>query len=440
LNKNYPKVIIVGETFRKNGGGGITMANLFKEWPKENIGVITSQIDETDPTSGYRYYQLGSLEVKFPFPFSLIQTKISSGEYKFGESTRSPDKVKSPEFKSNIKFLLRHYFDTVITFLGLSYRFYSINVSESLIRWIQDFNPDILYIQPFLHKTMRFGNLLYGKLRIPYVIHIMDDSVNYVNKSIFFNESNQRRIEQDFEELVYNAKKCMCISDEMANEYHKRYHRIFVPFRNPVELDKWLPYRKDNLKVESETLKIIYTGRLFSPTFQSLIEICQIVDRMNRVKHNIELHIYTHDRNEVFFKKVRRLLGVSIFEPVDFDEIPRLIPQYDIFLLCLDFDEQAKKYSQYSISTRTSEGMISGVPVIVYAPSYTALSKYFDNSEAGLLICEQNDREIEDTIIRLWTDTNLRILLSSNAVNQVIKDSDARTVRERFRRYLIDIE
>jgi hypothetical protein len=150
----------------------------------------------------------------------------------------------------------------------------------------------------------------------------MDDSVKYVNKSIIFKKLNQRKIDRDFEQLVYNAHKCMCISDDMANEYWHRYHKLFVPFRNPVEVERWLPYMKLDHKADPEILKIIYTGRLFPPTFQSLIKMCQIVDKLNKEGRKVELHIYTHDSYKCFFKRVKRMLGVNILAPVNFDEIP----------------------------------------------------------------------------------------------------------------------
>lgn len=439
MNRVYPKVIIVGETFRKNGGGGITMTNLFKDWPKENIGVITSQIDETDPTTGYRYYQLGTLEIKFPFPFCLIQKKVSSGEYVFDNETLQQGSTTGPDLLQNFKAVLRNSLNFILVRLGLSYRFYSIDVSNTLITWIHEFDPDVIYIQPFLHKTMRFGNLLYERLKIRYVIHIMDDSVKYVNKSIILKKSNQRKIDRDFEQLVYNADKCMCISDAMAEEYWHRYHKLFVPFRNPVELERWLPYWKRAQEVDPGKLKIIYTGRLFPPAFQSLIMMCQVVDKLNRKGRKVELHIYTYDANQCFVKRAKRMLGVNILTPVIFDEIPRLIPEYDIFFLCLDFDKKAQLYSQYSISTRTSEGMISGVPVMVYAPGNSAMYKYFKKHEAGLVLCEHDTAKIEDSIVRLWKDNNLRIQLSLNATNQVLRDSNAVEVREKFRKYLSDL-
>ena len=34
---NYPKVLIIGQYFHTESGGGITMTNLFKGWDKEKI-------------------------------------------------------------------------------------------------------------------------------------------------------------------------------------------------------------------------------------------------------------------------------------------------------------------------------------------------------------------------------------------------------------------
>jgi len=438
LNKTFPRVIIVGETFRLNGGGGITMFNLFKEWPKEKIGVITTQIDETDPTTGYRYYQLGNLEIKHPFPFNLFQTRIHSGEYKFNIQSTHIQWKNRKNVLHGLKSSIRKLFDNIITILGISYKFYAISPSNQLLHWIRDFDPDIIYVQPFLHKTMIFGNLLYERLRMPYAIHIMDDSVRYVNKAIIRKKACQAKIDEDFKQLVNNARSCLCISDAMADEYLRRYDRRFISFRNPVETHKWLPYKKPLISVNPDSLRIIYTGRLFSPTLVSLLNMCRVIDNMVKKGLMVELHIYTHDKNKVFYKRIDRMKGIKVLEPVGFNEMPHLISKYDIFFMCLDSDRHAQKYSRYSISTRTSEGMISGVPILVYAPDNTALYRYFKMHDAGLLLHDFDETVFEKSIMKLWTDIDLRTKLSSNAMKQVLNDSDASVVRENFRKCLIN--
>jgi hypothetical protein len=434
---DYIRVLILGETFRLNGGGGITMTNLFRDWPSSHIGVITDRIDETNPLTKYSYYQLGDEEIKFPFPFNFAQNHVRSGPYSFNSISRQSDSGECrQDITSKIKKKIRPYFDKFLNRTGLFLFFYRINLSESLIRWILDFNPDIIYIQPFHARIMKFGNLLYTRLNIPYAIHIMDDSVKYINQSIILREMVQRQIGANFIRLISNAKVRLCISEAMADEYYCRYGKNFSSFRNPIDIENWLSYQKKDVSVGSENLKIVYNGRLSSPTLFSLIDMCHVVDGLNMKVKKVELHIYTHDNNPVFNKTIQNLKGVKICKTVAVGEIPRLVQQYDIFFLCLDFDMKAQKYSQFSISTRTSEGMISAVPVLLYAPANTAMFKYFDKYEAGCLVGERDSSMLEKAVMKLWNDTAYRTSISENAVKTALSDSTSAKVRKEFRKAL----
>jgi glycosyltransferase involved in cell wall biosynthesis len=222
----------------------------------------------------------------------------------------------------------------------------------------------------------------------------------------------------------------------MSKEYAKRYGRHFTAFRNPIEIDKWIPFQKQINVDKPEFLKIIYTGRLFSPTFQSLIDFCEIICDLKRSGKNIEFHIYTHDRNDKIISLIKRMDGIKIFEPVDVNEMPRLISKYDVFFLCLDFTVKALKYSRYSISTRTSEGMISGVPILVYAPKISALSDYFLTYKVGSVVGVRDKKKLKEELLRLWNEEEYRKCISHNAIKKASTDSNALEVRKNFKAIL----
>jgi len=61
FNISFPKVLIFGQPFNSYSGGGITLTNLFKGWPKDRIavtyighGLFNATADVCD-----NYYQLG---------------------------------------------------------------------------------------------------------------------------------------------------------------------------------------------------------------------------------------------------------------------------------------------------------------------------------------------------------------------------------------------
>ena len=45
MEKKYPKILVLGSTFNDYTAGGITLANMFKYWPKECIANASSDID-----------------------------------------------------------------------------------------------------------------------------------------------------------------------------------------------------------------------------------------------------------------------------------------------------------------------------------------------------------------------------------------------------------
>jgi glycosyltransferase involved in cell wall biosynthesis len=377
-------------------------------------------------------------EIKFPFPFHPFQTYFKSGQYFFNTvDEKNSANEGSQRWFQKLKKKIRPKFDQFLHRAGLFSAFYKIRLSDSLRNWIRDFNPDIIYVQPFHHNMMRFGNLLYHDLKIPYAIHIMDDSVTYINKSLIFRGFIQRRITNDFERLVANASIHLCISKAMADEYKRRYGKRFLHFRNPIDLGIWSQSRKKDLTCNPESLKIIYSGRTYPPYFDTLVDVCRIVDRLNTKERQIRLEISSFDVNPLFLKRIKKLKGISFFPPVPDNVFPSVISQYDIFLICADFDRAAQKYLHFSISTRASEGMISSVPVLVYAPAGSALCNYFKMTGSGYVVGENDMEKLEAGILKLWNDQECRRHISENAVRTAIADSNANVVRDEFRKALI---
>ena len=82
MNIAFPKVLIFGQTFNDFSGGGITLTNLFEDWPVEDLAVISYPFMFHNSSTGVcrNYYQIGEEELAWRFPFSLIKQKFSSGK------------------------------------------------------------------------------------------------------------------------------------------------------------------------------------------------------------------------------------------------------------------------------------------------------------------------------------------------------------------------
>lgn len=87
----YPKVLIFGAPFNNFSGGGITLTNLFKGWPKDRIACTSTghvlmgvSNDVCDV-----FYRLGEGEQKWKFPLNILQRPFPSGLIKFDKKENS---------------------------------------------------------------------------------------------------------------------------------------------------------------------------------------------------------------------------------------------------------------------------------------------------------------------------------------------------------------
>lgn len=440
IDKTFPKILILGETFRVNGGGGITLINLFKGWDPKNLAVVTERIYETSFEVGCKkFYRLGDLELKMPFPFNHINKIQPSGEVKVLEQEKNQTLTKQKQKKKQIiKFRVEKAYYKLLLITGIYHFLNKITLSEQLLDWINEYSPDIIYAQPFRFSDMLFIAELQQKTSIPMAVHIMDDSISFLNKPNLLYYYWRKKTKSVFRQLIDSSIVLMSISQLMSDEYYKRYKRKFIPIRNPIELSKWVPFIKQTWRI-SDTVNIIYTGRLAIPNVNTLFQFCKVVDHLNKTGQNITFDIFSIDDNKRFKRNIENLFGVYVHNPIPYEEIPQLIPQYDIALLPIDFNKKGIRYAKYSISTKTSEYMISGVPILLIAPKEVALSIYAIEKKCMLCVNEDNHDQISAALVKLIEDKSLRESLAHKAIAVAETDSDAKKVRQEFK-FLLDLK
>lgn len=406
------------------------MMNLFREWPADRLAVVTELVSESSPAYHCsRYYQIGHLEKRTPFFLKWFKEKKISGDALLSDSNTGDIQVNhtSPSFRS----FIRRLYHRSMQLLGLNHFLNRTVLSDSLIEWVKAYNPDVIYHQPFRFADMSLASQLQSSTRLPMVIHIMDDFVNFTNKLNLLYPYWQKKITGQFKNLIDVSALCLSISDSMSKEYEKRYHKTFYAFRNPVDLIKWSQFQKNSWQI-SGPARIIYTGRLVCPNADSLLRICRAVSSLISKGSNLLLDIYSLDDSRLFSKKIRSLKGISLNRPIPYKEIPSLLNQYDIAVLPIDFNKRGIKYAKYSISTKTSEYMASGIPVVLLTPLGTALDDYGKATRSMLVLNTRSIKQIEERIRELLNNESLRKSLAQNAIATVAEDSNAIDVRKRF--------
>ena len=216
---NNIKVLIYGQPFNNNSGGGITLSNLFKGWPKENIAVVSTpfMLQTVSYDICDNYYQIGIDEYHWKFPFSLYKETFTSGKIVKRESKSNGYVIK---VKGGLRQLISmKLLNPFINWSGLSHYISYIKISPELRKWISGFKPDILYIQISNREGILFVKDLIEYLKIPSVIHMMDDWPSTISTTGPLKNYWNKKIDRELKQLLDKIDLHLSISDAMSEEY-----------------------------------------------------------------------------------------------------------------------------------------------------------------------------------------------------------------------------
>lgn len=435
----FPKVLIFGQPFNNFSGGGITLSNLFKCWPKENIavtytghGLFNVSTDVCDT-----YYQLGSEEHKWIFPFNLIQRKFKSGIKLFKDGAAE---VHINFIQAGFRYkIVNRIFYPSLRWFGLFHFVSRISISERLRNWLAEFKPQVLYLQVSTREEILFAKDIMHLLKIPSVIHMMDDWPSTISNKGFLKNYWKKKIDREFKELLNQVDIHLGISNAMSVEYMKRYNKHFVAFHNPIDTKTWLAFTKTNFDLNKDYVKILHSGRLSVGITESLLEVASALDSFNKDGLKAKLHIQTFTQEPEILSRLQKYRSVIINPFAKLEQIPKILSEADILLLANDFNKQGIDYLRLSMPTKASEYMISGTPVLVYSPEETAVSEFFNKNECGICVTRQGKSELIRAIQFMINNEESRRRISINAVDYAKEKFDSIKVRNEFQGLLIDL-
>lgn len=431
----YPKILIIGQSFNKKNGGGVTISNLFSGWPKDRIAVASNSnlFIDLDTSVCDTYYQLGYNDKQHPFPFNIILPKIQTGIISISKNNKQIISDKAPQsgkYKKIYQLLIG-----VLHFLGVYNLFYKLKITPEFEKWLQQYNPDIIYTQLASLELIKFTEDVHDLLKKPVAVHMMDDWPLTINKPGIFYYYWQRIIDKKFRQLLDKTSIFMSICDAMSDEYKVRYNKDFVAFHNPIDINYWKPKESKDYTVKDK-FTILYAGRIGFGIATSIVDVANAVNTIAEKYKNIMFEIQTGD-TEQLHNLVKFTENVKWVKPLDYSQLPIKFATVDLLLLPQDFDAESVKFLKYSFPTKVSEYMISGTPILVFGDTSTCLTKYAVKEQWAYIVTENNIEALVKGIKDIYHDTAYKKQIATKAQQIAIEREDAIVVREKFRQSFI---
>jgi len=323
IDEKFPRVLIYGQSFNRSTGGGITLSNLFKDWPVDKIAVIGTRFSLRNSTADICkiYYQLGKAERKWLFPLSILQRPHPSG---LKEIIERPDgKLVAANIDEDWGIIgAAHH--TLLQRLGLSHLLVRTRLSSKLISWIESYKPELLYFQVSTRETVLFATELIDYLKIPVAIHMMDDWPSTISLSGFFKDFWSQRIDHEFRALLEKSNTFLSISEAMSTEYLERYNKKFIPFHNPIELSE----RSKNViesREEAGKFRFLYMGRIGNANAHSILSFALSLSTTILEDKEVFFHVYTPDFDCDTSRTLAGMRNTMVFRPVKHESVYPLL-------------------------------------------------------------------------------------------------------------------
>jgi len=437
MPEHYPKILIIGETFRNDTGGGITLRNLFSNWPNNKLAVIT-QSDLNDEKICLNYYKIGANENRF---IKILKFLFSVGKFKYFTSSNIILKNNDLGINFHIKILFLNLVKKTIGalshFLGIHHMLHSNRLSNLLLSWINEFDPDVIYIQPNSLQIILLVDKLVLKVNKPIVIHIVDDYRKTKNKFGLLYYYFEKKIEHEVTQLVNRASLRFSICEEMSEEYLTRFGEVFIPIHNPVQIERWNKKKYKYDSIISNEFRIVYAGRIGVANRKAINQLIDLVLSLNKEKQLICFDIYSVDHDEIIINRLKDIKSIRHHGFIPHDSLPATLSNYDLLFLPLSTSSRSLNYTRLSMPTKASEYMATGIPIIVYAPKQTALYRYAEKYKWAFVA--SNLHELKKGVMLLLGSDSARNEFSEKAIELAIRKHELTYVSRVFQQKIKEL-
>lgn len=254
---------------------------------------------------------------------------------------------------------------------------------HSLLSKIRDFRPELILVSPIGSRCLQLGRRLQRMLDLPSVVYFMD----------FWMPMDQRQwigggIQRDTRDILMDASGWLMISDELREAMQKQYGLDAKPtlvVHNPVDVPETT--MKIGAVSRKGRFRIVYAGSIHSMHADSLIAVAEAVFRLRNGGLDIELVLHTHAAFEDRFRKVWEKFGVVLGGLLPYEELLAKQKDSDMLLVCLAFEKSVQHMAKFSVLTKITDYMQSGVPILVVGPSNCASINFVKKWNCGIA-CE----------------------------------------------------
>ena len=309
-----------------------------------------------------------------------------------------------------------------------------VQIHQSEMEEIRSFSPDVIYTVGESVATLRLAYEVSMALNIPIIIHFMDNwrhSIEWASNPLL--KGYQRQLSKYCDMCYSRSTECIAISDRMAEAYEKETGVKHCVIMNSVSTkDFYCPPREGD-----GTIRFVYAGGLHLGRDKALRTIGECIDQVGEeAGKDIDFTIYTSkDNMELFSGQFSHLKSTHLHIAIPHDQIQNVYQNSDVLVHVESSALYSNEFFKYSVSTKISEYLATGRPILFYGPNNIYLYSFLRNNRLAFTV--ENKEEVMNSLYDLVQKTDN--VFSQNAREYAESHFDISVARQRFYKVLSSV-
>jgi len=407
--KYEAKILVISNNpFSEIKNNGKTLASFFDTYQVENIAQIYFSIEKPDSRRYLKYYQISDIDVMKTFfnrmtkcgsviPYSFFKSEIQ--QKNCNDKCVMGHKLLNLIKKSNFFRIVRE----------LIWKKAQWKTNE-LDQWIKTFSPDIVFFcagdSGFAYDITEY---ICNEYNTKLVVYITDDYILARNTCNLFWWCRRNYILAKMKKIVKRSDLFLTISNQMKETYKKIFNKDSIVVMNMTEslLDK-------SVSSNNNEIRLIYAGGLHYKRCETLALLIKAIIKSN--ENNVRqafLKIYSNTIPDKSLISQLTFEGASEFcGALNLDELKKEYNKSDILVHVESFNTKSIESTRLSISTKISEYLSLGKPILAIGPANIASMEYLKD----IAYCITDKRLIEGSFITFIFNESLKNDLAQKAI------------------------
>ncbi|HBL84302.1 MAG: hypothetical protein A2Y17_07400 [Clostridiales bacterium GWF2_38_85] len=411
--KNMPRILVIScNCFHTQNNNGKTILQQFSSWPTDCLAQFYTYPEVPDNILCKNFYRITDIDV---INYVLHKSKTCGMEIEV-DLQKNDNLIIQPKTKPHIFYSNIRNWNVCRLIRDIVWENAKWE-NAGLKKWIYKFAPEAIYFlglnNPYLFNL---ANNIATELNIPIIIYATDDYyLPRITASPFFwirylilNRCMKR---------ILKRPDCylLTINETMSQIYKQRFNKSSDIFMNCVDIPLL-----DNLpEVQNGKIVISYVGNLSHNRWKSILYLIKTIENSN-LHSLIKIDIYCgeHIPKKVSFK-LSLIKLISLKDKIKKEQVMEVLKCSDVLLHVESFNYRDRMMTKLSFSTKLTEYIAAGRPILSFAPSSVASMQILEKYNAAICI----DSKIKSKIIEkinILTINSEREKIRKNAYNFLI--------------------